>query len=153
MMLDRASELEDVSVSLINRSFTDVSPLTTAHHLFISSVDKLFGPITTIQNQKGRVAQKIPWSAFRLDKEDWRQVRDVRDILSVSINHTCTRFQLIDKTYRIRMTFSKHFQQNTNPPLHTPSHVSRIFCLHGRRKKKTLVTNHTTQHSRKGSRN
>ncbi|KAM6503159.1 hypothetical protein JOM56_000102, partial [Amanita muscaria] len=48
---------------------------------FVSAADKLFGPITTLR-QNGHIAKHIPWAVFRLGKEDWKRVHDVRDILS-----------------------------------------------------------------------
>jgi len=46
--------------------------------------DALYGPITTICCN-GQIMKKIPWSAFMLAGWDWEQVKDVRDILKVSL--------------------------------------------------------------------
>ena len=51
--------------------------------LFISAADQLFGPITTMRSGNGKVMKDIPWTVFRMGKEDWMRVRDVRDILQV----------------------------------------------------------------------
>ena len=61
--------------------------------LFISGADQLFGPITTLRGAKGRVTRHIPWTAFHLNKADWKRVSDVRDILKV-----CVSLLLLDIT-------------------------------------------------------
>jgi hypothetical protein len=48
--------------------------------------DSLYGPITTIR-QNGRIAKKIPWTAFTLTDMDWERVKDARDILKVGHGH------------------------------------------------------------------
>ena len=53
--------------------------------MFISSADRLYGPITTVRSN-GRVVKKIPWSAFKLSKRDWIRVLDARNILEVRIH-------------------------------------------------------------------
>ncbi|KIK91265.1 hypothetical protein PAXRUDRAFT_149879 [Paxillus rubicundulus Ve08.2h10] len=44
-------------------------------NLFISSVDKLFGPITTIR-RNGMVLKHIAWMAFMFKASDWECVND-----------------------------------------------------------------------------
>ncbi|KAF8155661.1 hypothetical protein B0H34DRAFT_850373, partial [Crassisporium funariophilum] len=50
---------------------------------FLTSGDKLFGPITTLRRDN-RLVKHIPWSAFKLGGEDWTRVVDARDILADS---------------------------------------------------------------------
>src|SRR6266550_850651 len=50
-------------------------------NLFINSADELFGPITTIRRQ-GYPIKKIPWTAFRLNVNDWERVNDIHLIIS-----------------------------------------------------------------------
>lgn len=51
-------------------------------NLFISSTDKLFGPITTIQ-RNGCIVCHIPWMAFIFKQSDWDRVNDACIIISV----------------------------------------------------------------------
>ncbi|KAI1795273.1 ribonuclease H-like domain-containing protein, partial [Ganoderma leucocontextum] len=47
---------------------------------FVATADAKFGPITTIR-KNGKVTKKIPWSVFRLEKEDWDRVKLCVEIL------------------------------------------------------------------------
>ncbi len=49
----------------------------------MATADMKFGPITAI-HECGKVAKKIPWSAFQLSSADWQRVKLCADILSVS---------------------------------------------------------------------
>jgi hypothetical protein len=44
----------------------------------------MYGPITTI-HCNGHIKKKIPWSAFTLTDQDWKHVKNARDILKVSV--------------------------------------------------------------------
>ncbi|KAG6905515.1 hypothetical protein DXG01_002278 [Tephrocybe rancida] len=59
--------------------------LHQAVSLFISSADKLFGPITTLQ-KNNHIMKHIDWVAFKLLDNNWARVIDTRDILADS-NH------------------------------------------------------------------
>jgi hypothetical protein len=52
--------------------------------MFLRSADDLYGPITTVHSN-GRVVKKIPWTAFQLLDADWQRVRDVKNILKVTL--------------------------------------------------------------------
>jgi hypothetical protein len=52
--------------------------------MFLRSADDLYGPITTVRSN-GRVVKKIPWTAFQLQDADWKRVRDVKNILKVTL--------------------------------------------------------------------
>ncbi|KAM5530832.1 hypothetical protein V8D89_015500 [Ganoderma adspersum] len=53
-----------------------VKPITS----FVEHADAKFGPITTLR-PKGAPARDIPWSAFKLKKPDWVQVKRAAEIL------------------------------------------------------------------------
>lgn len=53
---------------------------------FVATADAKFGPITIIRKD-GKIAKKIPWSAFRLEDSDWKRVSLCTDILAVSSSH------------------------------------------------------------------
>ncbi|OJT06528.1 Zinc finger BED domain-containing protein RICESLEEPER 2 [Trametes pubescens] len=48
---------------------------------FVATADAKFGPITIIRKD-GKIAKKIPWSAFRLEDSDWKRVSLCTDILA-----------------------------------------------------------------------
>ncbi|RDX52411.1 hypothetical protein OH76DRAFT_1316067, partial [Lentinus brumalis] len=47
---------------------------------FLDVADRRFGPITTIRRD-GKIVKKIPWSAFRLDDDDWERVKLCTELL------------------------------------------------------------------------
>nr|VWO96606.1 C2H2-type domain-containing protein [Ganoderma boninense] len=57
------------ALKMLKRSSHMSDPITS----FTATADAKFGPITTIR-KNGKVTKKIPWSAFRLEKEDWDRV-------------------------------------------------------------------------------
>lgn len=66
--------------SCVNLALTrlPLQPITS----FVATADAKFGPITTIR-KNGKIIKKIPWSAFRLEKEDWDRVKLCVEILEV----------------------------------------------------------------------
>ena len=44
----------------------------------------MYGPITTLRRDNQPV-KNIPWTAFKLEDQDWYRVIDARDILVVRI--------------------------------------------------------------------
>ena len=83
-MLKRSHHLNEVLYALsldCHWSLTSCrQPITS----FTATADAKFGPITTIR-QNGKVTKKIPWSAFRLEKEDWDRVKLCVEILEVRV--------------------------------------------------------------------
>ncbi|KIK76895.1 hypothetical protein PAXRUDRAFT_109980, partial [Paxillus rubicundulus Ve08.2h10] len=59
-----------------------------AINLFISSVNKLYGPITTIRHDR-HIHKHIPWTAFVLKPLDWERVNDTKVVISVG--HTMSQ--------------------------------------------------------------
>ncbi|KAF8480751.1 hypothetical protein DFH94DRAFT_629678 [Russula ochroleuca] len=51
--------------------------------MFLSSADKLYGSIMTI-HKNNHIFKKIPWSVFKLSKDDWQLVYDTKSILADS---------------------------------------------------------------------
>jgi len=54
-------------------------------NLFTLSADQLYGPITTMQDDR-QLTKNIPWVAFALDESDWAHVLDAKMILAMSFN-------------------------------------------------------------------
>ncbi|KAF8074785.1 hypothetical protein FPV67DRAFT_1390698, partial [Lyophyllum atratum] len=50
---------------------------------FVAGADHIYGPVTTIRCN-GKIAKKIPWSAFALSTDDWQRVIEAREILADS---------------------------------------------------------------------
>jgi hypothetical protein len=44
----------------------------------------MYGPITTLCRDN-KLVKHIPWTAFKLEDQDWYRVIDARDILAVRI--------------------------------------------------------------------
>ena len=61
-----------------------IDNISQAVNLFISSVDQLYRPITTLQRE-GQLIKHIPWAAFNLNDLDWEQVLDAKMILAMSL--------------------------------------------------------------------
>ena len=81
-MLDQANRLRQVFLSMFAILFINVLILFKPIGLFLSSVDEIFGPITTLRRDN-RAVKHVPWSAFKLADSDWQRVVDVCDILKV----------------------------------------------------------------------
>jgi hypothetical protein len=65
-----------------------------AINLFVSSADQLYGPITMLRRD-GRVAKKVPWTAFALSGSDWTRVLDAKRILAVRLSFSLTHHMIL----------------------------------------------------------
>lgn len=86
---------------------TLIQPIT----LFLRSADDLYGPITTLHSN-GCIVKKIPWITFQLGDNDWKWVRDVRDILQVCCLKGFNLFHLLIFCSRIQTKSSNTSHQN-----------------------------------------
>lgn len=83
-------------------------------NLFISTADQRYGPITTIRRD-GRILKHIPWTAFTITKNDWDRVKEVSEILAVSLNYIDFTIAKTDIDYRIPIVFSNTSRQRSGP--------------------------------------
>ncbi|KAH9853410.1 hypothetical protein C2E23DRAFT_711976, partial [Lenzites betulinus] len=82
---------------------------------FVATAEAKFGPITIIRRE-GKVVKKIPWSAFRLEEDDWRRVALCVDILA-----DATRYQ-------------QAFSSETIPTLHRVIPALETLCTRWEKK-------------------
>lgn len=85
-------------------------PALQAIDSFVATAEAKFGPITIIRRE-GKVVKKIPWSAFRLEEDDWRRVALCVDILAVRHFPHKPDTDLITYNFRTRPDISKPSHQ------------------------------------------
>lgn len=110
--------------------------------MFILTADKKFGPITTLRKD-GKLVKHIPWTAFRLDDDDWARCPMIIDILNVR-NRSWQLFESrADRTDYCLRTQTRY--SNVSRAI-KPQHCGELFpllkasSLHGRRNQQTLST-------------
>lgn len=111
--------------------------------LFISGADQLFGPMTTVR-KNGRLVKHIPWSAFRLDDEDWQRVNDVTEILAVSCHNSYILCYLLKFLLRILLKFNINLRPKSDLIFNTQFPQLSSFKHRGKRRYKVHASCSTT---------
>ena len=66
--------------------------------------------------RENHVVKHVPWSAFKLEDDDWHRVVDVRDILQVC-KVPCSLFGIKLKHIQDSNQIQQHFSSEKQPPL------------------------------------
>ncbi len=95
---------------------------------FTATADARFDAITTIR-KNGKIVKKIPWSAFRLEKEDWDRVKLCIEILEVRLQSL--HFPLCFESQYIPQDADKYhqlFSSDKAPTLHRVIPALEALC-------------------------